>query len=76
MSANVVHFERLAFLLVLVIFGVVYKLVMGIRMAYAAMRELVSTGARRVLGAITCDDRPLARPVTAFDTAVSDRTAS
>ena len=76
MSANVVRFERLAFLLVLVIFGIVYKLVMGMRMAYSAMRELVATAARQVLGATTYDDRPLARPVTAIDTAGSGRTAS
>jgi hypothetical protein len=76
MSANVVRFERLAFLLVLVIFGIVYKLVVGIRMAYSAMCELVATAARQALGATTYDDRPLTRPVTAIDTAGSDRAAS
>jgi hypothetical protein len=51
MSASTVRLERLAFLLILVGFGTVFKVVVGIRAAHSAANRLVAIGRCRLLSA-------------------------
>jgi hypothetical protein len=48
MPVNTIRFERLAFLIVLVGVGIVFKLVVVIRAACSASKELAAMGLRRL----------------------------
>jgi hypothetical protein len=48
MSANIIRLDRLALLVVLVTFGLIFKLVVLIRTLCLAAKKLVAMGLRRV----------------------------
>jgi hypothetical protein len=62
MPANIIRFERLAYLMILVGIGIVVKLVLLIRACHATSKELAATGRRRLADAAGRQARPHSPP--------------